>query len=440
MKKPFFFLALMLFTITAISQNVGIGDTNPGAKLSVKTADVFGSSLLIRNSLNDTNFLIAGKRLYMNGYSPVGSASLIVNNKYDLPFDTPQLMLVASGEHDGTSARGSLTQLEFVNAHNFTSKYVFMSYSGTVIPHTFGMYHVRDGNYRSMMIFDEDDQVGLGTFFPTARLQVNHRSTLSNPSLLLLDSSTTQGPRIRFRNLGGTDTWTIQTTLNSISDQLSFLYSNNEVATINGNGNIGIGTNSPQNRLHLHNSSSPNTTFTQFTNPVTGTATSDGLLTGINGLGQAFVLNQEAQKLYLGTSGINRVTISETGNVGIGVDPPAEKLDVVGNIKLTGEVNRISTGTSNLLPIAYGSISSTGSINAGSGNFSVSKSGTGIFFIAITGEAYNYQTHIAVVTAVGSLSPIIVTTGSSGGSLQINTFLTSGATIDTNFHFVVYKQ
>src|SRR4030095_1719296 len=138
--------------------------------------------------------------------------------------------------------------------------------------------------------------------------------------------------------------------------------------------------------------------------------------------------------------------IESGGKVGIGTVSPIETLDVEGNInssglvRVTGEVNRPATGAAHLLPIAYGNISSTGFIQAGSGNFTCSKFTTGFYIITITGEAYQFQQYITVVTGIGSSTPIICTTGSGGGSLQVFTYLTSGAAADSNFHFVVYKQ
>jgi len=59
------------------------------------------------------------------------------------------------------------------------------------------------------------------------------------------------------------------------------------------------------------------------------------------------------------------------GNVGIGTNTPAEKLDVGGNIRTSGEFLRPATGNANLVPVCYGTIDTDGTILAGSGNFSV---------------------------------------------------------------------
>lgn len=85
----------------------------------------------------------------------------------------------------------------------------------------------------------------------------------------------------------------------------------------------------------------------------------------------------------------DRLILKQNGNIGIGVSP-VEKLDVAGNIKLTGEVNKSSTGAANLLPFAYGKIRYDGVIIGGTGNFSVTQTGTGTYEIILTGESNVY--------------------------------------------------
>jgi len=131
--------------------------------------------------------------------------------------------------------------------------------------------------------------------------------------------------------------------------------------------------------------------------------------------------------------------LNTNGNIGIGTTAPVEKLDVAGNIRTTGEVHRSQTGSSNVVPICFGVVSSSGTIDSGTGNFSVThSSGTGVYTIGITGETYSFITYNTVVTPVG-LSAILSSTFSSSGALVIRLFNTSGALVDQDFCFVVYK-
>jgi hypothetical protein len=227
---------------------------------------------------------------------------------------------------------------------------------------------------------------------------------------------------------------------------MDFVHDNILMASLNNNGNLGIGINNPQYRLQLYNNTGTQITYAQFTNPTTGSGPSDGLLTGINGIGHAFIYNQEVANLYFGTSNTTRMMIESGGKVGIGVDPPTETLDVGGNInssglvRVTGEVNRPATGTSHLLPIAYGNVSGAGFVTHSSGNVTVSRLSPGFYQVTIAGESYQFQTFVTVVTPAGNIGPVFVNTGSGGGNLHIYTYNLGGVLADSQFCFVVYKQ
>jgi len=445
MKKIFSLIQLLSIVSIATAQNIGIGEPVPAAKLTVKGSDALNRTLLIKTNTDDTSTYLFGYRHFMNGYSPVTNSTLTVNNKYFLPFDQPQLSILASGEYSGINASGSLSTIEFANI-NSTSRFFWYAYAGTVNQNFMYLTHQGPSGLKPLMIFRENGQTGIGTGNPVGRLQINHRSTTVLPTLNLFDSSTTAGPILQFGNAGGAETWQVRSTIHNAIDRMDFYHDNNLMASLNNNGNLGIGVNNPQYRLQLYNASGSQITYAQFTNPATGTTASDGFLAGINNVGHAYIYNLEPMNLYFGTSGVTRMMIGATGNVGIGVTVATEALDVDGNInssglvRVTGEVNRPSTGTANLVPIAYGNIASTGFIQAGSGNFTCSRFTTGFYIITITGEDYQFQQYIAVATAIGSTTPIICTTGSGSGSLQVFTYSTAGVRTDSNFHFVVYKQ
>lgn len=128
-------------------------------------------------------------------------------------------------------------------------------------------------------------------------------------------------------------------------------------------------------------------------------------------------------RLHLTIQGTPRLTVTSTGGVDV-----------------TNELTRSTkTGPANLLPICYGNIGSTGFANSGSSNFTVTRIGTGWYEITITGEAYQFQLYTTVVTPIGTMNPIIASTGSGGGKLHVSTYNISGVNTDANFHFVVYK-
>lgn len=361
MKKYLAAAGLLLLLISVQAQNVGIGESNPGAKLTVKTSDVFGKALLIKTSTDDTAYFIFAGRHYMNGYSG-RNATLSLNNKLSLPYDNPQLEIMASGEKSGIESAGSLSIIDFANI-NSTKKFQFLGYLGNVATNNFSLNYLSPSGYKPMMYFDESGLTGFGTMQPGGKLQIDHRTSTSSPTLSLYDSSTTTGPIIQFKNAGSsTRTWQIRSYLNT-SDYLDFALNGTIQMTISG----------------------------------------------------------------------------AAGNVGIGRPSPNEKLDVAGNIKMAGKLMNSSTGSANLVPIAYGNISPAPAVNSGSGNFTVSKIGTGFFAITITGESYHFQTYTTVVTC-SSGGAVICSTGSGGGNLYVYTFNILGAATDVSFCFTVYKQ
>lgn len=104
----------------------------------------------------------------------------------------------------------------------------------------------------------------------------------------------------------------------------------------------------------------------------------------------------------------------------------------------SGEIQRTATDNTDLLPVCYGSVSSTGAINNGSSNISVTAVSTGVYEIAITDVTYSSLTHVAVATANNS-NPRVVTTSTTGSNLVIRIFTITGTLVDNAFQFVVFE-
>ena len=96
--------------------------------------------------------------------------------------------------------------------------------------------------------------------------------------------------------------------------------------------------------------------------------------------------------------------------------------------------------TTNMIPIAYGSISSTGTtIFGGTGNFTVSKNAAHMYTINVNGESID---HTNSTTTVSTISGAFKTSSisHSSGNVRVHIFDSSFSQVANSFQFVIYKQ
>lgn len=98
-----------------------------------------------------------------------------------------------------------------------------------------------------------------------------------------------------------------------------------------------------------------------------------------------------------------------------------------------------TTAPSVAVPIAYGCVSSTGTITGGTGNFTVTKFGTGQYDILIDGETYSNSTFTVAVTAVSN-SPRMTAVADPGAAFRVNIWNSTFTLTDTPFQFSVYTS
>ena len=99
---------------------------------------------------------------------------------------------------------------------------------------------------------------------------------------------------------------------------------------IASDGDVGIGTNSPVERLHVHKASATGP-FMYITNTSTGVSASDGIQMGFDGNNSAVLKNNENTDWIFYTNGSDRLRIKSDGKVGIGTITPYNPLEVVGS-------------------------------------------------------------------------------------------------------------
>lgn len=100
-----------------------------------------------------------------------------------------------------------------------------------------------------------------------------------------------------------------------------------EKMRITREGNVGIGTSTPDRQLQIHEASS-GSSFAKFTNNATGTSGDTGFFVGINSAEEPVLFGYNATDMVFGTNGIEKMRIESGGNVGIGTSSPDRKLTV----------------------------------------------------------------------------------------------------------------
>jgi hypothetical protein len=108
-------------------------------------------------------------------------------------------------------------------------------------------------------------------------------------------------------------------------------FSGTNVAPSNGllvQGSVGIGTASPAAQLHVHDpTNTSNGSRLALTQAVGGSTLLDGLAL-IGRVPHGYLWNYENGHLLLGTNGVERMRIDSVGNTGIGINTPTAKLQV----------------------------------------------------------------------------------------------------------------
>jgi hypothetical protein len=424
------------------SGNVGIGTTSPGAKLHVAGSGqgIFiedtGANRAVLGLYAFNNELRIQGTAYVNAAQPltVWTANaermrIDANGNVGIGTTSPsaRLDVRTNTANDGILLASSTSNLQIraLNGQGANNGIVQANDSGIIYTGgtvNTGAFVIAPWNNATCGLrMDANGNVGIGTASPTTRLDVAAVSTIasgtwaggtdfvrllaasgsafSEQAIAFQEAGTNVGAKIGVKNQGNGAYDIVFANRDNSSLTSAFA----ERARIAATGNVGIGTTSPNQRLHVSGGQFWNTT-SDFVLGSTGTiiGTGHGAATG-NTYGFIAATNVG------GTAWSNLVLQSGGGNVGIGTASPDQRLAVSGNISCSGILyasTGIQTSGARALFRANGEQYGVGVAASAAGGF--------VYFGANNGTA----TPDAVISAAGGNT---LMTLQNGGNVGIGT-------------------
>ena len=345
------------------SGNVGIGTTSPNAKLEVLSTTVPQFRLTHTDS---TYYMTMSHSGIFDIIDSGGS------NKFDFRKDGSSQMVISTTGNVGigTTSPGDPLHIlsggtdDFIrieNTNTYTGLWMndggtnngWLVMSGYTNTPSAGDFAIREyGVQTSLVIKQTSGNVGIGTISPENLLHVkasdgntavikieggNNVVTANGEINSRLEFGSNDGSVNSSGNVGGSIASVTENTNGAITGlAFSTFYQSRtpndlaEAMRITGAGNVGIGTTSPTHLLTLETASSPGLKIKDTTQGATLLAFSQD--------SNSHVGTFSSHPLVFDTNSTERMRITSAGNVGIGTNNPAQKLDVVGKMKISDDI------------------------------------------------------------------------------------------------------
>ena len=301
------------------SGNVGVGTTSPISKFSLGTT-WNPKMLALWDGVDD--FYGFGTDIGRMTFYAMNSEVMTLNSLGWLGLGTPAPV----GYFDITGAADTMTLARFNQTGNLNYNGLRLDRDGTE-KWFVGMNHVsnklvfrRNAAYNDMVINDTNGYVGVGTYYPT---QLLHVYGASNPRMLV-EAPSNATPELNIKR--GSETWSAFVG----SDAGLHFYRSGTKVTFAHNGNFGIGTSSPSQKLEIGDGN------VYVKGPGNFDETGEQATVYL-GTGHHYIRSEHGFGVKIGTYVVGDALVIEevSGNVGIGTTDPATKLEVRGNIRVS---------------------------------------------------------------------------------------------------------
>lgn len=207
----------------------------------------------------------------------------------------------------------------------------------------------------------------------------------------------------------------------------------NDISNTN-TGNVGLGTTAPTARLEVNDDSGVIARFRKI---------------GNTGVSESFQFESDSIN-----SGNDLISLSVPVNAPDGAQfiefekgaGAVAAINANGDFSTTAKYTRNATADANLVPVAYGYISSSGAINASNStsNFTCTKTATGVYQITINGVTNHNDLVVSVSPKnTGVTIPDFVNYGTATANLRVFTFSFSAGSFsagDDDFSFIAYLK
>jgi cytoskeletal protein CcmA (bactofilin family) len=383
--------------VNATTDNVGIGYTAPQGLLQVGTAA--SSGLIVQKS---------GK-VGIGTTSPAGGLTIGTGSNANAT-TADDLYVTRNLEVDGTiygivsSNTGTFTDLVVTNQSDLR---------GDVLDTT-GNLTLNDSVDITGTVTQTGGNVGIGTTNPGAVLDINGTAKMTG---FQLGTSTVSG-YVLTANSSGVGTWQVATgggaTPGGSVNQFQVNYPSGTLAgtplmvydSTNNRVTVGVGATGMTGVLNIRGAG----TGATFALRIADSTPTDRLVVLDNGnVGIGYTAPEGL--LQVGTAASSGLIVKSSGNVGVGTTTPAERLHVIGNLRVSGTITSGSTLTINggsspgTITDSGGTISFSSNNLTTTGNVGIGTTASGTYPLYVKGNTYILGDH----TISGTKSAVVPT-------------------------------